>query len=349
MATPQVVEQKFFLRWVNFMLFPNFQILDLGDLMDGYLLLRLTELFLGTEEADSRAKPYFEKEMSKTTTSATLGRTTQSRQARREEAQQRKTEWATANIAAVFENCEKLKVDSLSTIPLEDILEGKKAAISNLLYLIAYAIHLKEMHIQGVTGEIAVLQWVREISMGLVPNGVKSFGSFQDGTALCLLSVFPEKDPDEIFIKKINKFTSIERCTFAIRQLTDKGIPAVCDPPDLSMGLLPARCIKIYIGMVYAVYNKYSLKLLPSIKEQRDHEIRKEERKKELREKRNKEKEQQRNKKQEEIRKRIAAQGAAAQQQAQQQQQVQQQPVQPIQSSSNSNSDPTVTPFTTHT
>jgi hypothetical protein len=205
MAQKQLVEQKFFLRWINFILYPTFRVNNLSDLKDGYLLVKLCELFLdvdappeeGADDGDGAEKepgdiPPKVKEAVKTSKS--------------------RKEWAEHNITIAYNYCERMKAD-VRQVPAEDIYAGKPCAIVDFLCAIATAVHISEMHLQGffeffsnqtfgtdpffgcayvgVTGESAVLQWVREVSVGMLPGGMKGFsGWYVTHTFFCLLRAF---------------------------------------------------------------------------------------------------------------------------------------------------------------
>jgi hypothetical protein len=176
MATPPLIEQKFFLRWTNFILYPDFQITNLLDLKDGFLLLKMTELFLSIPEEDSESILLNDFNPSFSSTTNTIsspgGKTTTSHKSSMIKNMQA---WAQYNIDHVFNNCKRMNALVKNIDPLS-IFEGKINAIVEILSAIATALHVQEITFQGVAGELALLQWARELCVGLVPKGISGFG-----------------------------------------------------------------------------------------------------------------------------------------------------------------------------
>ena len=161
------VEQKFYLRWVNFLLYPTFQITSLSDLKDGYLLAKICETVLDIDEADS-VLTSTAPEFADTSKSLNMSSTKFTRSMQRE--------WAMNNITEVYNYCDRMNA-TVDHIPGEDILAGKVSSMVNLLAEIAEAVYVKGTKFQGVSGEVALLQWVREIAMGMLPVGMSGFGA----------------------------------------------------------------------------------------------------------------------------------------------------------------------------
>lgn len=162
------VEQKFYLRWINFLLYPTYQITDLSDLKDGYLLVKICEMVLDIDDEQSVLveRPSDTKRSSQ---DLSMSSTKLSKS--------KKKEWAMNNITEAYNYCDKMGAD-VYEIPGEDILAGKVSSIVNFLALLGQTIYVSGIKFQGVTGETALLQWVREVSMGMLPGGMTSFSGW---------------------------------------------------------------------------------------------------------------------------------------------------------------------------
>ena len=167
------VEQKFFLRWTNFLLYPSFQISSLTDLKDGYLLVKICEMVLAISEEDSLltqelppAEDSSEQDMQMTST--------QSTKKRKLSKGERRALWARNNVENAFHYAYQM-LATVQDIDGDDILDGKVSAIVNFLAAIGQAIYVTGMKFQGVTSDTALLQWMREIAMGMLPGGMTGF------------------------------------------------------------------------------------------------------------------------------------------------------------------------------
>lgn len=256
------VEQKFYLRWVNFILYPTHQIASLNDLRDGYLLVKICELVLDVDEEESVLRDPFQDTTDSTQDPSMTATTKLSKGKMRE--------WAENNLGYARSYCERMKAD-VSHITDDDILKGKIPSIVNYVAAIVQAVYVYCAKFQGVSGELALLQWVREIAMGSLPAGMTSFsGCWNDGFALNVVSLFPEKEVDEKVISSLKQFTPLERVTVALRTITDKGVPAVFDAPDIAMGTFTARCMRAYIGMLFSVYQNVPLNIIAGVKKEKE-------------------------------------------------------------------------------
>lgn len=140
MSNKQKVEEKFFLRWINFILFPDYQITDLTDLKDGYILVKLCEVFLDLDEEQTE-------ELAQTNNLINAENTISS--TNELSSTKKRKEWAKKNITITYYYCELLGAETKG-ISAEDILNGKLNTIIDLLANIATAIYVKEVQVQGL-------------------------------------------------------------------------------------------------------------------------------------------------------------------------------------------------------
>ncbi|KAH7820867.1 uncharacterized protein MONOS_7888 [Monocercomonoides exilis] len=264
MSSIPLVEQKFFLRWLNYMLYPEYRIVALEDLRDGFLLCKLCEMILDLDddeiEQDDVDASAFSLEKSSSSIPPQLS-TSKGRE-----------NWARKNVKKLYTYCEKMQ----AVVPKnaeDNFISGKESTIVDFLAGIATALHVREMKFQGVVGEPALLQWVREVSVGLLPSGMTSFaGCWNDGIALNVVAMYPEKEADEKLISQLKQFTELERVTVGLKTLGDKGVPLVFDPPDISMGMFTPRCMRIFVGIIFCIQSKIDITILPSVKKERERE-----------------------------------------------------------------------------
>ncbi|KAK2952391.1 hypothetical protein BLNAU_12653 [Blattamonas nauphoetae] len=286
MTTKATVEAKFCIRWINVLFHPELQITEISSLRDGYILLKLTELFLAISPEDSDAVPLEQfvesiRQTDSQTQPSSLETTPRSLTTRsamssttRSISKKATKEWERHNINIVFLNLSEMDVE-VPGVTESDILAGKDKAIVDLLMSIALKAYVKDIRFQGGIGIEALLQWVRELSIGLLPGGMISFtGCWTDGLALSVLSVFPDKEVDENLISSLRRFSPIERNTYALKALSDKGVPSLLDPADVTMGLFTSRAMASYVGMIHSIWKELPLNILPAVK----HSIEKEER-----------------------------------------------------------------------
>ena len=169
-------EQKFYLRWVNFLLFPSFQISQLSDLKDGYLLVKICEMVLAVDDDDSLLN-VTQRQMQDTSSLSSTKLIT-------------KRQWARTNVENAFNYAHRM-LANVQDIDGDDILDGKVPAILNFLAALGQAIYVTGTKFQGVTSDVALLQWMREIAMGMLPGGMSGFtGRFRAYISPLVLFLF---------------------------------------------------------------------------------------------------------------------------------------------------------------